>query len=213
MGIDHFVRTFQLSDGSLINCFIYDTCGQERYNSINESYYKKADAILLVYSIADLDSFEKIKNYYVEKINECCKDKIPILLLGNKTDLEKDRKVTNEMGIELALKEKYEFKESSCIENKNVAGAFESLVERWNFQNHSQIPKMDSNSIRSSKVSRSSKYFPRHMTLDSTGFEDEDIKNNNNNIKRSYTTLNYEGEKDSSIILTPKKLKKKRGNK
>lgn len=210
MGVDHFIRTFQLSDGSLVNCFIYDTCGQERYNSINESYYRKADAILLVYSISDLMSFEKIKNYYVSKINECCKENIPILLLGNKADLEKDRKVEKEMGIELALKEKYEFKESSCIENKNVAGAFESLVERWNFQNHSLLKK--TNIIKNSKMSQSTKNFPRHMTIDCSGFENKDAKKNNNNLKRSFT-LNYEENKDSSIVLTPKKLKIKKKEK
>ena len=55
------------------------------------------------------------------------------------------------MGIELALKEKYEFKESSCVENKNVAGAFESLIERWNFQNHSENQLMYTKSIKNSK--------------------------------------------------------------
>ena len=146
MGVDHFVKAFQLSDGSIINCFIYDTCGQERYNSINLTYYKKADAVLLVYDISNIKSFKKISDFYVDKIKECCKENIPILLLGNKTDLENKRQVTKEMGIELALKEKYEFKESSCIENKNVAGAFESLVENWNFKRH-KIEKIVKNNI------------------------------------------------------------------
>ena len=73
MGIDFFAKSFQLSDGSVVNCLIYDTAGQERYNSINESYYQKADAILLVYDISDRKSFEQIKNYYCPKIEELCK--------------------------------------------------------------------------------------------------------------------------------------------
>ena len=67
VGIDHFIRTFQLSDGSLVNCYIYDTCGQERYNSLNESYYKRANAVLLVYSIANIKSFEKVKKILCPK--------------------------------------------------------------------------------------------------------------------------------------------------
>ena len=51
---------------------IYDTAGQERFNSINESYYQKADAILLVYDISNRKSFEQIKNYYCPKIEENC---------------------------------------------------------------------------------------------------------------------------------------------
>ena len=53
-----------MSDGSVINCLVYDTCGQERYNAINESYFKKADAALLVYDITERKSFDIVKNYY-----------------------------------------------------------------------------------------------------------------------------------------------------
>ena len=69
-GVDHFYRIFQLSDGSIINCQIYDTAGQEQYFSITKSYFKKADAALLVYDISNKDSFEKIKNDYVKAIKE-----------------------------------------------------------------------------------------------------------------------------------------------
>ena len=44
-GGDKFLRTFQLSDGSIVNCMVYDTAGQERFNSLNLTYFKKADAI------------------------------------------------------------------------------------------------------------------------------------------------------------------------
>lgn len=134
--MDYYVKSFKLSDGSIINCMIYDTGGQERYKAINETYYKKADAILLVYDISNISSFDEIKNYYVKRIRESCEKDIPILLLGNKADLEEKRQVTKEQGIELALKENYEFNESSCMKNLNVAGAFESLIERWNIENH-----------------------------------------------------------------------------
>ena len=120
---------------------IYDTGGQERYKAINETYYKKADAILLVYDISNINSFDEIKNYYVERIRESCPKDIPILLLGNKTDLEEQRQVTKEQGIELALQENYEFNESSCMKNLNVAGAFEALIERWNMENHKKEEK------------------------------------------------------------------------
>ena len=136
IGIDHFAKSFQLSDGSLINCFIYDTCGQEKYNSINERYYRKADAILLVYDISSKKSFIKLKEYFIPKIKEFCQNNIPIILLGNKTDLEEIRQVTSEEGIDLAKQEQYIFLESSCIRNINVANAFEVLVETWNFKNY-----------------------------------------------------------------------------
>ena len=66
--VDHFYRVFQLSDGTLVNCQIYDTAGQERYHSIVESYYRKANAVLLVYDISVKESFEKIKNIILNKL-------------------------------------------------------------------------------------------------------------------------------------------------
>ena len=133
---DKYIRAFQLIDGSIINCMILDTAGQERFNSLGLQYYKKADAILLVYDISMKSSFDKIKNFYVNKIKDNCKKDIPILLLGNKTDKENEREVSCEEGMALALEENYEFKESCCLKNINVAGAFESLIERWNFESH-----------------------------------------------------------------------------
>ena len=135
IGIDKFFKIFQLSDGTYVNCSIYDTAGQERYESLSRSYFKRADAVLLVYDISDKKSFKRIKDYYIKAIKENCKKDITILLLGNKADKENEREVSIQKGVDLALKENYEFKESSCLQNKNVAGAFESLIERWNYQN------------------------------------------------------------------------------
>lgn len=134
--IDYVSKTFQLSDGSVYNCFIYDTCGQEKFNALNESYSKNADAALLVYDISARESFITIKDYYCPTIKRLCKTNIPIILIGNKVDKENERKVSTDEGIKLAIKENFIFKESSCLKNENVAGAFEALIELWNNQNN-----------------------------------------------------------------------------
>ncbi len=133
--MDYYSVVYKLSDGSLINVHIRDTCGQERYDSINEQYYQKADGILLVFDIADKLSFNKIKNYYIKTIKEKCKEDIPIVLLGNKTDLEDQREVSQEEAIDLSIKEEYIYKETSCLRNENVADAFETIIEMWNIHN------------------------------------------------------------------------------
>ena len=81
-------------------------------------------------------SFESVKDFYIKEIKNKCKKDVIVLLLGNKADKEGEREVTLNEGVELASKEKYEFKESSCVHNQNVAGAFEYLVERWNYLNN-----------------------------------------------------------------------------
>ena len=108
-----------------------------------------ADAILLVYDISDKISFDKIKDYYCQKIKQLCKEKIPIILLGNKTDMENEREVTIDEGAKLAKKENYLFKETSCLKNENVASSFEALIELWNIENKKNIS--DNKSINEDK--------------------------------------------------------------
>ena len=132
IGIDNEFQCVQLTDGSIIKLRVLDTAGQEIYNSINENYYKDADGCLLVYDITNNDSFERIKDYYIQKIKEKCKKNIKIVLLGNKTDKNDERKVSDKDGRDLALKNNYIFMESSCKDNYNVSDAFTALVEMTN---------------------------------------------------------------------------------
>ena len=120
---------FQLTDGSLVNVTIVDTAGQERFRALTDRFYKEAHGILLVYDITNMESFDEIRNYYNEKIKENCNDEIRIILLGNKTDLEEDRKIPAEMGASYAAEQGYMFMETSCMTNKNVADCFETLIE------------------------------------------------------------------------------------
>ena len=129
IGIVHGFHTFQLSDGSLVNVNIVDTAGQENFRALSSQYYKRADGILLVYDITNEKSFENIKGYYFEQIKEKCKKNIKIIVLGNKTDLEEDRKVNPKEGANFAAKNGYMFLETSCLKNRNVADSFETLIE------------------------------------------------------------------------------------
>ena len=98
------------------------------------SYYQKADCVLLVYDISNRYSFDKCKNYYNPALKKKCKKDIKVILLGNKTDLEDLRQVPSEEGAGFALECNYIFIETSCLKNKNVANAFETLIEITNIE-------------------------------------------------------------------------------
>ena len=203
---DHFYRMIQLSDGSLINCQIYDTLGQEKYTSIIESYYRKADAALLVYDISNKKSFEKIKNYYIEAINENCKKDIPIILLGNKADLENEREISKEEGMLLAKQENYEFDECSCLKNINVASAFETLLERWNFERHKEKQK-DLAFRKSAKIKK--KKFQRSVTEYNLEIED-DIEYNTEGSRYNSMAVNSEKKGNIKLKINGQKKRKKK---
>ena len=94
---------------------IWDTAGQEKFNSIISNYYKGTDVGIFIYSINKEESFENVKDWFnvlKEKGNE---NSISILL-GNKKDLgEKERIVTYKQGKNFANENKFKlFREISC---------------------------------------------------------------------------------------------------
>ena len=86
---------------------------------------------LLVYGISKKSTFEECI-YYIEQIKERYKKNVKVILLGNKTDLT--REVPSEEGAKLAQKNKYFFQETSCLNNINVANAFQTLIEIINIE-------------------------------------------------------------------------------
>lgn len=51
------------------------------------------------------------------------------MLLGNKSDLEEERKITKEVGANFAAEKGFLFMETSCLKNEHVAYCFETLIE------------------------------------------------------------------------------------
>ena len=75
IGLPDYFSTFKLSDETIINIRLLDINGAEKFRTINESCYKKADCCLLVYDITNRKSFIECQNYYRETIKEKCKKK------------------------------------------------------------------------------------------------------------------------------------------
>jgi len=89
-------------NGKKIRLQIWDTAGQERYRSICSLYYKKADAVLVVYDVTARESFESVP-HWLHEVEKNLTYEVPILIVANKTDLE-ERMVKNTDGILLACR-------------------------------------------------------------------------------------------------------------
>ena len=160
MGYPNYFSTYKLSDGSLVNVNIQDTAGQEKFKAVSESYYRKADCCLLVYDITNRKSFDEVKDYYNENIKEKCKKKIKVILLGNKTDLEDQRKVQPEEGAGLALENDYIFMETSCLKNANVSDAFETLIEITNIESKKNKDSRKGLQLKKENIKRKNCFCP-----------------------------------------------------
>jgi GTPase KRas protein len=123
---------------------ILDTAGQEEYSAMREQYMRTGEGFLLVYSIIDRGSFEEVSDFYSQILRVKDKDDFPMILVGNKADLEADRQVTADKGKALAKELKVSYVETSAKWRVNVDVAFHELVRiirKFNKDNMPNAPK------------------------------------------------------------------------
>src|ERR1700735_4970909 len=72
---------------------VLDTAGQEEYSAMREQYMRTGEGFLLVYSITSRESFEEINTFHQQILRVKDKDNFPMILVGNKCDLEYERQV------------------------------------------------------------------------------------------------------------------------
>jgi small GTP-binding protein len=106
---------------------IWDTAGQERYRSITSSYYKGSHGCFIVYDITSEISFENVDKWYQQAQKEASKD-VSIILVGNKCDLEDQRKVSKEKGEEKAKQFNIPFFETSALSKIKIDDIFNEMV-------------------------------------------------------------------------------------
>lgn len=75
---------------------VLDTAGQEEYSAMREQYMRTGEGFLLVYSINNRQSFEEIKTFQQQILRVKDKDYFPIIVVGNKCDLDTERKVSQQ---------------------------------------------------------------------------------------------------------------------
>jgi len=81
----------------IVSMQIWDTAGQEKYQSVQGVFYRGSDGCILVYDITSIDSFQSLKRWKEEFINQSNTtntETFPFVLLGNKSDLASERKVS-----------------------------------------------------------------------------------------------------------------------
>ena len=128
-GIDLKTKIIEHSNGKIYKINFYDTAGQERYRSISVNSIKNSDGIVLMYDITKQKSYEDI-SIWIESIKQIKKEDFPMILLGNKCDLEDKRVVSEEEGEELANKFGLKFFETSNKTGKNINEAADELINQ-----------------------------------------------------------------------------------
>ncbi|NWX57912.1 RAB17 protein, partial [Promerops cafer] len=128
VGCSFFTQTLDL-DEATVRFEIWDTAGQEKYQSVCHLYYRDAHAALLVYDITKKETLGRAKMWLEELEKRFLPNEIVIVLVGNKTDLAAEREVTTEEGKEFAQTKGLLFMETSAKSNHQVNDVFMAIVQ------------------------------------------------------------------------------------
>ena len=107
---------------------ILDTAGQEEYSAMRDQYIRTGQGFLCVYSVTSRKSFEEVLTFREKILRAKDADKVPMVIVGNKSDLVSQRVVSTEEGALLARSMGCPFFEVSAKMRINVDEAIHALV-------------------------------------------------------------------------------------
>lgn len=131
--IEDFYRKEIEVDNSPCVLEILDTAGTEQFASMRDLYIKNGQGFVVVYSLTNHQTFQDIKTMKELITRVKGSERVPILLVGNKVDLEHQREVPTLEGRTLAQFWGCPFVEASAKNRTNVNEVFAEIVREMNF--------------------------------------------------------------------------------
>nr|KAJ3419616.1 Ras- protein Rap-1b [Polyrhizophydium stewartii] len=120
-------------DGQQCMLEILDTAGTEQFTAMRDLYMKNGQGFILAYSITSQATFNDLVELREQILRVKDSDKVPMVLVGNKCDLEDDRVVSKNEGQQLASQwGGCTFLETSARKKINVDEVFFDLVRQIN---------------------------------------------------------------------------------
>lgn len=166
----------------------WDTAGQEKYNSLTQSFTKNSQIVILVYSIVDKKSFEAL-DFWLDLVKKENGDTGYTLgVAGNKSDLYQDSKVPDIKGKEYAEKIGAIWKSTSAKEDsKSIEELINELTENFIRENNTKK--------RGSTIKLNNKFFNKKQEKKGCCGSDNNKKNKSgSNMAQSTVTVASKSE-------------------
>ena len=137
---DSYKTHIKLTTGEERQFKILDTAGEDDYQTMIDEWIKAANGFLLMFAINDKESFEALKAK-LNRIKKNNKENLPMVVVGNKCDLESKREVDKQIAMDYAKSIGAKYYETSALtdENNNCKVVFQQCA-------HMIITKFDSES-------------------------------------------------------------------
>ncbi|KAH0792814.1 ras-related protein RABA2a [Histomonas meleagridis] len=126
IGVEFASKTIEYR-GKKVKVQIWDTAGQERYRAITNSYYRGTKGAMILYDITSAATFNALPKWLAE-VRESVGNDVPIMLIGNKLDLEDKRSILQKEAAHYAEIEKMLYFETSAMDSTNVETAFNQMI-------------------------------------------------------------------------------------
>jgi Ras-related protein Rab-6A len=153
VGIDFLVKNIHYQ-GAVYRLQLWDTAGQEKFKSLVPNYIRDAHCAVFVYDITRRESFDGVDSWLELYRNYRAEDAVTILV-GNKSDLREERKVTREEGMQKARAKGLSFCETSAKSGSGIEELFHSIIENIKIgkEHPREEEKEGSKTISTSEVS------------------------------------------------------------
>ena len=174
IGLDFQSKNITIHDQD-VRLIIYDTAGQEKFRSLIPMYIREAQIILLIYDISDRESFDSMPRW-IQEVKDIINKEVVYALIGNKIDLEKERKVAFDEGKKLAEQNNFVFQEVSAKTGENFEKLFEvQIYEAVYNKFRSEFDKREEGEIQQN--------FETNDNTNETSVKKVKLDNNNINVQ------------------------------
>ncbi len=131
VGLDYYTKQEMINNINVL-VKLWDTAGQERFKALTPNYFRNAEGVVLAYDVTNSESFENLK-FWINSIKSNLGEKnifIPIIIIGNKIDMEDMRDITKEDASKFAKENNYKYFETSAKTGEGVDEAIRDLVNQ-----------------------------------------------------------------------------------
>lgn len=163
-------------DNKFIKLHIWDTTGDEKFKAFSTAFYRGSKGAFIVFDVTNENSFNNLDGW-INDVTSYCPEGIYIIIVGNKIDKIKDRKISTDTAINYCKSKNISYFETSASEGTEVNSIFNELALQ--LYNHDTR-----NYICDCHIARKNKLINEGIKLENDNIPDNSVMND---TKKSQT--------------------------